>query len=114
LFLARDTEKHRIPISLEGLAEVELALAKGEGSHDMLDRLHRAATLLGAATAVRRTFNIKTTPIREPVRDLIVSELRSLLGDGAYEQAYATGEKMSLEEAISQATSIDVFTQLRL
>lgn len=103
LSLARETEKHRIPISLEGLAEVELALAKGEGAPDRLDRLRRAATLLGTAEAVRRTFSIKITPVREPARDLIVSQLRLLLGDTTFEQAYGGGEKMSLEEAIAQA-----------
>jgi predicted ATPase/transcriptional regulator with XRE-family HTH domain len=124
---ARNTEKHRIPVSLEGLAEVELTRNRRESASLFTDnkwqttdertpfgervpsdagqemsRLQRAATLLGAAEAVRRMLGIKITPVSARARESIVSKVRSLLGDEEYERAYAIGERMSLDEAISQ------------
>lgn len=104
LRVASKADKHRIPDSLEGVAEIELARAKGrtKGKEEQ-EKLRRAATLLGAAEGARRILSTKIIPVREPVRDLMVSMARSQLGAQEYERGYALGRAMSLEEASSYA-----------
>lgn len=98
LSMARTLDKHRIPDGLEGLAEIELARAKGGTSRE---GLRRAARLLGAAESVRRILQTKIIPVRVPVQERLVASLCARLGPEEYEQAYKAGEMMSLEEARS-------------
>lgn len=100
LRLAKTIDKHKIPDSLEGLAEVEFVLAEGGKAQA---RLQRAATLLGAAEAIRGAMKSKIIPVRAPSRGRLVAEVRSRLGPETYEQAYRLGEAMSFEEVLSLA-----------
>jgi predicted ATPase/transcriptional regulator with XRE-family HTH domain len=111
LTLAKVLDRHRIPDSLEGLAEIELAHARGEGaqpgvgsaSYSGHEFLRRAATLLGAAEAVRGLLKSKTIPVKAPVRERLVLDVQARMGAAEYEQAYRAGERLSLEEAIDFA-----------
>lgn len=69
---------------------------------DALEECHKQpATLLGAAEAVRRTIKVKIIPVRVPVQEQLVADLRSQLGAEEYARAYKLGEVMSFEEALS-------------
>jgi predicted ATPase/DNA-binding XRE family transcriptional regulator len=104
LALAREQDKVRIADTMEGLVEAELQLsqAEGEGSQE---NLQRAATLLGATETIRRALNTRISPVRASVRERLVSQVRSRMGDGTYERAYAVGQAMSLEDALSYSLS---------
>jgi tetratricopeptide (TPR) repeat protein len=94
LTLSKTMEKQRTPECLEGLAEIELA-GPIEASPD---GARRAATLLGAAAAIRRMFGVPIIPARASMRDQLVTEARTRLGEAEYSRAYGLGEAMSLEE----------------
>jgi predicted ATPase/DNA-binding XRE family transcriptional regulator len=104
---ARTLDKQRIPDTLEGLAEIALALAdEVKGDNDQAqaqekESLKRAATLIGAAGAVRRILNAKIIPVRAHAQEQLIDCLRWRLGAEEYERCYMTGEVMSFEEAIS-------------
>jgi predicted ATPase/DNA-binding XRE family transcriptional regulator len=100
LEVARVVDKQRIPDSLEGLAEIELARSQGE---QVRERLARAAVLLGAAEAVRTLLKGWILPVRVPIREQLVAQVSQRLGASGYEQAYRLGAHMSLEEAIDFA-----------
>ncbi len=119
LKLARSGAMHRVADSLEGLAEIELALSGLSDGKDgkaeehapsgskrreigNQDRLRRAATLLGAAETARVELNSRIVPVRATVRDRLTSTVRSCLGQAVYEQAYGYGTNLSLEDAISE------------
>ena len=61
----------------------------------------RVATFLGAAAGVRTILNSAIIPVRAPVRERADLQAQLLLDIPAYEQAYATGHNMTLEDAIS-------------
>jgi tetratricopeptide (TPR) repeat protein len=102
LRLAKSTVRHRVPDSLEGLAELELARARQETTQA---HAHRAATLVGAAESVRHILSMKIIPARASARDRLIADARSRLGEAEYEQSFSVGRMMSLEEAISYALS---------
>jgi predicted ATPase/DNA-binding XRE family transcriptional regulator len=102
LALARQLDKARIADTLEGLAEAELATARA-GGNEQVGELRRAATILGASEAIRRTLHASIMPVRVAAREEFSSHVRSRLAEAEYEQTYAVGQAMSLEDAISYA-----------
>lgn len=100
LAAARTAEKHCIPGSLEGLAEVALEHAR-INSEVSQAHARRAATLLGAAAGIRAILSAVIIPARAPLREHLISQVRALLPESEYTHAYATGENLSLEDAIS-------------
>jgi predicted ATPase/DNA-binding CsgD family transcriptional regulator len=79
--------------SLEGLA----ALAAARGEHE------RALRLVGAATAVRERVGAPLHPIRRTRRDRWLDPLRQVVGEPTVEQAWASGQALTLDQAVTLA-----------
>jgi predicted ATPase/DNA-binding CsgD family transcriptional regulator len=62
-------------------------------------RPERAATLFGAATAIRSAINASHSELVREAQDAGAAAARRGLGDVAYARAFASGGAMSLEEA---------------
>ncbi len=94
LLIRRDLgDKRGIAECLEGLGGV--AAARG--------RARRAAALFGAAEALREAMTAPLPPASRPEYDRHVSLARSRLDDAAFQEAWARGRSMALEEALSYA-----------
>jgi predicted ATPase/transcriptional regulator with XRE-family HTH domain len=94
--------------SLEGLALARGRMLAG-GAHRA--QLESMVCLLGAAHAVReqldeaatRSWSVSMLRETHPEFAHQVSELRALLGDAAFETAFAAGRRLTIEEAVAQA-----------
>lgn len=62
-----------------------------------------AATVFGAAAAVRAPANSMMDAPDRPGYDRLISELRTRLGQEAFQEAWGTGQAMALQEAIDLA-----------
>jgi DNA-binding CsgD family transcriptional regulator len=82
-----------IPDILELLAQL---LAGADGHAE-------AARLLGAADALRASINIVRFKVLDPGHAACVSALRDALGDEAFDQAWADGSALSIDEATAYA-----------
>jgi DNA-binding CsgD family transcriptional regulator len=82
-----------IPDILELLAQ----LPAGADGHA------EAARLLGAADALRASINIVRFKVLDPGHAACVSALRDALGDEAFDQAWADGSALSIDEATAYA-----------
>ena len=74
-----------------------IAAAAGEGA--------RAAALFGAADAVLESVATTRLPERQPWVDVYQEAARLKLGPGTFEQEYARGRSLPLDEAIELATA---------
>jgi predicted ATPase/DNA-binding SARP family transcriptional activator/DNA-binding CsgD family transcriptional regulator len=83
---------------LEGFAG--LAGAREQGA--------RAARLWGAAEALRNTISAPPTPEARRYYDRSMGAARALLGEAAWEAAFAKGSAMSAEETVEYALSEEV------
>jgi predicted ATPase/ribosome-binding protein aMBF1 (putative translation factor) len=81
---------HPVLLCLEGLARV--ALAQG--------RMERAAWLIGAAAALREDMGWPLPPAKRAEHDRTVTAIRRVLGERAFEEAWAKGHALPSEEAI--------------
>ena len=79
--------------SLEGMSMVR-AMA-GDGV--------RAARLFGAATAARDLIGAPQPPTEREDRDVALRPARDALGEAAWQQAFAGGRALSLEQALHEA-----------
>ncbi len=70
-----------------------------------LGKPERAAALLGAAEALRQKIKTDMTPIERREYDREVAQLRARLEAAKFEQAWAAGRAMTMEEAIALAVS---------
>jgi len=68
----------------------------------------RAATLFGAAEAVRSVINALLPPTEQTVLDQHIATTRTQLEEGTWQQAWAEGRAMSLEQAIAYALEDEV------
>nr|MDQ2831208.1 tetratricopeptide repeat protein [Chloroflexota bacterium] len=89
--------------SLEGLAAV--AGRMGAARHKQ-GRTERAVRLLGAAAALREEVGSPLTPVERRAYEREVAGLRAALGDARFDAAWASGQALSLQQAINEATSI--------
>jgi hypothetical protein len=78
---------------IEGLGSLEAA----DGSPE------RAVRLFGAAAALRETLGTPLSPARRPEQDRQLATLSRVLGDAAFTTAWAAGQAMPLDQAISLA-----------
>jgi hypothetical protein len=67
--------------------------------------LRRAATLYGAADAIRRANNAPMTPWEKPEYERYVAALRSLLAPDEFEHAWQAGQSLDLDRAVALATT---------
>ena len=82
---------------LEGLARVAA----------MQGRPERAARLLGASAALRDEMGAPLAPASRADHDHAANAARAALGEDAFAAAWAVGQAMSLEEAITDALGIE-------
>ena len=73
------------------------ALAESSG------RVERATRLLAAADAQHGSGDIPLSPTRRAEYESVVTSVRKLLGDQAFEQLWAEGAAMGLQEAVAYA-----------
>jgi predicted ATPase/DNA-binding SARP family transcriptional activator len=88
--------KWGVIFSLEGLAGVTAARMLPEGAR-------RAASLLGAAEALREAFGVALTPGEREQWTRDASTAQALLDAESFAAAWAKGRAMTLEEAVSCA-----------
>ncbi len=86
-------DKLYVQYSLMGMALV--ALTSNQPVH--------AARLFGAAESVREAIGTPMPPSQRPRYDLFVAAIRGQLEESAFEQAWAEGHAMTLEQAIEFA-----------
>ncbi len=90
--------------SLEGLAavagRVEAAHGQGQGQAE------RAVRLLGAAAALREAVESPLTPVERGAYEREAAGLRATLGDARFDEAWAAGQALSLQQAVDEAASI--------
>lgn len=99
LALYRDLGNHNsIADCLESLAEVDVLLGQTDPESSI-----RAAVLLGAQTALRESLGYPLTPFGRPLYEQTVAGARSQLDKAAWENAWARGQSMNLEEIIAYA-----------
>jgi non-specific serine/threonine protein kinase len=84
------------------VARILLTLA---GSLGALGRPRRAAHLLGAAYAYLERRGALIDPNDLPELDRNMAFVRAQLGEAAFEQAWAEGQALTLEQAVAHATS---------
>jgi non-specific serine/threonine protein kinase len=77
--------------------ESAAAVARGQGLYE------RAARLLGAASALRETIGDYRSPLSETAFKKRIVSTRNGLGDSAFDEAWAEGRAMTLEQAIEYA-----------
>ncbi len=82
-----------IPSRLEGLAMATLGLGDAP----------RAATLLGAAHHLRVSMGAPILPVDQPSTTSTLNAIRSALTAGEFRQAWAAGEGMAVEQAVTYA-----------
>jgi hypothetical protein len=85
--------KNDVPRCLEGLGGV--AVVQGQ--------LERAATLFGAAEALRESINVLMPPSERADHDRAVAAARAQLGEDGFAAAWEAGRALPLEQAIEEA-----------
>ncbi|MDQ3653911.1 MAG: LuxR C-terminal-related transcriptional regulator [Chloroflexota bacterium] len=90
-------------LNLIGLASVAVAWQQPE----------LAALLMGAAAALRNNVDAPVTPNERDTYDQVTREARSSIGDALLAEKIATGQAMSLEAVIAQATAISPLAHQR-
>ncbi|MFJ9050451.1 AfsR/SARP family transcriptional regulator [Streptomyces bacillaris] len=85
-------EPRALALSLEGLAGAAALTADGPSAT-------RAAVLLGAAAAARRTAGAPLPPAERADVDRVTASARAALGAAAFSEAYAEGARLTPEEA---------------
>jgi predicted ATPase/DNA-binding CsgD family transcriptional regulator len=85
-----------VPLCLEGLAAVALALGRATG----------AARLLGAARAAHSSGRIPTIPGFEQAYQHTATAVAGALGPQQFEREHATGEKLPLAEIVAESRNL--------
>ncbi|MGH2601604.1 MAG: ATP-binding protein, partial [Dehalococcoidia bacterium] len=94
--LYRDLQDRQgVASSLQGMASV--AAADGEAA--------RAATLCGAADALRTALGVQLPAASRAKFDEALAVARAALGEDEFTAAWAAGQALSLEEAVAEALS---------
>ncbi|HEX8230496.1 MAG TPA: tetratricopeptide repeat protein [Chloroflexia bacterium] len=96
------SDKWGYAFSLEGFAR--LAYRQGEA--------RRAAELYGAAQTLRQAISCPLSPTAQAKQDLIVNDLRSQLGEVAFDAAWNLGQALPVEEAVAFALQGATHAQL--
>ena len=104
LIVRRLNEPRAVAECLETAAGI--AAAAGEGA--------KAAALFGAADAVLESVATTRLPERQPWVDVYQEAARLKLGPGTFEEEYARGRSLALDEAIELVTSRRVAGQQRV
>ena len=81
------------PFAIAGLA----AIATDRGENE------RAATLLGASEAMMESQHMEWPPDERPHYELLLADLSTAMGPGAFEAARARGRSMALGDAVAFA-----------
>ena len=63
----------------------------------------RAARLLGAAAKLREPIGFPQVPVDQRETEALVTPVRAVVGEVAWQSAYAAGRELSLDEAVAEA-----------
>ena len=63
----------------------------------------RAARMLGAAAALRESWNIPLPPVEHADLDRVIAAVRAGLGEKAFTGVWAAGRALPLDEAVAEA-----------
>jgi predicted ATPase/class 3 adenylate cyclase len=96
-------DRREIARCFEGLARIAIRLAEN-GPHG---GAQRAATLLGAAEALREAIDSPLYPQERPAHEGAVSAAHAQLGGPTFAAAHAKGRTMSLEQATILASELE-------
>jgi len=70
--------------------------------HAATDRPGQAVRLAAAEEAIRETAGIALEPLVQAEQERLLADLRSTLGDAAFDAAWVAGQALSLDEAITE------------
>ena len=88
---------------LEKLAEIAIMNGKGESSLDSRVNYQRAASLFGAADAMREPVDSQIDLVDQPEYDRKIAFLREQLGEKDFTQAWHEGRDMTRDKSIEYA-----------
>jgi tetratricopeptide (TPR) repeat protein len=97
-------DKRGIASALDAVASVVIVSCQQTGAPECDDVLW-AVRLLAAGEVLRASIGLVVMPADRLVRDKRLAMARTLLGDHAYDAAWAEGQAMSLEEGLAHAQS---------
>jgi hypothetical protein len=86
-------ERRQLAECVEGLASV--SALQGRRAH--------AVRLYSAAAALRDSIGAPLWPLEHATQSVALDELRRALGRSAYEEAWAEGRRLTLDDAVSLA-----------
>ncbi|MCE7986917.1 MAG: helix-turn-helix domain-containing protein [Caldilinea sp. CFX5] len=89
-------DKRRLPVCLEGIA----------GLASMVGQPARAAQLFGAADAWREAVGLPLPPVERATYERDLAAARTQLDEVAWTTAWAEGQTLSLEQAITEAQQV--------
>jgi hypothetical protein len=99
----------RVAECLELLAAVIAGVALGHRPAPLepqASALRESARLLGTVEALRVTFNIPRPPVYQPTVDATLAAARAGLGAAQFDRAWASGQALTTEEAITEAIGL--------
>jgi predicted ATPase/DNA-binding SARP family transcriptional activator len=104
LALLRDLgDRWAVGLSLDGVAGLLAAEARGVSDIDAPRRAEQATRLFAATETLRTTLNSPLMPVEQPIHDRQVTALRAILGTERFDASWAAGLALSLEQALAEA-----------
>jgi tetratricopeptide (TPR) repeat protein len=97
--LAIDVELGYTEGVIYGIVGLAAVLATADSTPD-------AAVLLGAADAAARASAVELEPLEVEVHARVTEQLRDALGAAGFAQAHATGETLSLDDAVERGVTL--------
>ena len=97
--------KDAIAFTLEGFAGLAVASAQAQATAaaDARASALHAARLFGAGEVLREKINLPMSPVDRPDYERDVAAAHALLDETAFEEAWAEGRTMTLEQAVAYA-----------
>jgi non-specific serine/threonine protein kinase len=86
---------------------VHNALATFAGLAARLGQPHRAARLAGAIAAYRDLINVTPIPLAQEIVTQVPALTQQAIGSADFDQAWAEGQSLSIDEAIEEALSVE-------
>lgn len=99
-------DKGGVAWCLEKLAEAAILQGGVASSASRVEEFQLAARVFGAAAALRAPLGSVIDPADKPEYERMISGLRTALGEEAFTSAWAEGQAMALEQAITEAQQL--------
>ncbi len=100
----RWSENSFVPFCLQAMEGLAAVVARGsDRDHEPRQHALRALCLLGAANTIRREMGLPIPPSRITNYDRAIAAVHQTLGEADFAEAWATGQAMTLKQAIAYA-----------